>query len=197
MARIEPVFSDTLGETENPYQVSQANLTEHEIQTYSTPRIFDFQGRVSLTYYWLLHAPFAVLIPLALLAFFTMGLRQEPIVMLLAGAIILIPAGLLSLSFLMRRARDLGWSPGWCVAGSFVPGIGFLVLAVLAFCPGQKKANKYGSPNKPTSKLTKSLSLTFFALSLIVGFLLAENFQEYGEPILSDIFTQILTRLIK
>ena len=189
MSRIEPVFGNTPEEIENPYRISGVEFLEDEPLTHSKPRIFDFQGRISLSRYWLIHIIFVVAIPTLLIAFFAIGLRHQPIILLLAATIILIPSGLLSISLLMRRARDLGWGPGWGIAAMLIPGVGFLIMLPLAMLPGKKVSNKYGLSNSPLSTQTKTLTF-LLVISTIAGLMaLFAYFPEYGVP---EIFNSLI-----
>ncbi|WP_082806469.1 DUF805 domain-containing protein [Aquipseudomonas alcaligenes] len=182
MARIEPVFENTPEAFENPYRTSNTELLESEQPTHSIPRIFDFQGRISLSRYWLFHIIFVVIILTLFIAFFAAGLRHQPIILLSAVAVILIPSGILSISLLMRRARDLGWGPGWGIAAMLIPGIGFLIILPLAILPGKKAPNKYGHPNPPLSIQAKALTL-LLVISSIAGLMaLFAYYPEYGAP---------------
>lgn len=155
MARIEPVFSSIDSGIENPYQLSNAQLIEDDVEQFSSPKIFSSSGRLSLTRYWLFYIPFCLFIPTIVLAFFILGLRDNPIVAAVVAATILIPSCLLSLSLLTRRARDLGWSPVWGILSVFIPLFGMLIMLLLVTLPGRRKTNKYGPPNSPLSTSIK------------------------------------------
>jgi uncharacterized membrane protein YhaH (DUF805 family) len=75
---------------------------------------------------------------------------QEIIIEFHLGIVSLI-TGLIVLYFayglVVRRLHDIGKS-GWFSLIALLPLIGCLYIIFLAAYPGQKKKNKYGSPNK-------------------------------------------------
>lgn len=138
MARIEPVFGSISSEIENPYQPGDAQLIDDEVVTFSNSKIFDFSGRISLARFWLIHVPLVLVLPCILLLFFMVGLRHQLVVLLIVGVTVVVPAILLNVSLLVRRARDLGWSPIWGMLSVF-PVIGFVITLPLIMLPGVKR----------------------------------------------------------
>lgn len=178
MARIEPVFGSISSEIENPYQLGNAQLIDDEVVTFSNPKILDFSGRISLTRFWLIHVPLVLVLPGILLLFFMVGLRHQLVVLLIVGVTVVVPAILLNVSLLVRRARDLGWSPKWvflCV----IPVIGFVITLALMMLPGRKAINKYGPPNPPLSTLVKLLTALLAVLVLVTSTVLVAYFPQY------------------
>ncbi len=186
MARIEPVFGSTASEIENPYRISAAELIEEDVAAFSTPKIFDFSGRISLSRYWLIQVPFVLVIPTVLLAFFIVGLQAQPMVLLIVAATVLIPSGLLSTSLLMRRARDLSWSPAWGIISMLVPGIGFIVMLLLVMLPGRRTPNKYGLPNPSLSAPVKILTGLLVVFAFASAGVLVTYFPDLSSPGLID-----------
>ncbi|SDA60853.1 Uncharacterized membrane protein YhaH, DUF805 family [Pseudomonas sp. NFACC15-1] len=193
MARIEPVFGSISGEIENPYQPGDAQLIDDEVVTFSKPRILDFSGRISLARFWLIHVPLAVVLPCILLAFFMVGLRHELVVLLIVGVTVVVPAILLDVSLLVRRARDLGWSPIWGIL-CLVPVIGFVITLPLIMLPGRKAMNKYGPPNPPLSTLVTLLTGLLVVLVLVTTTALVVYFPQYHPQALYEWFINALAQ---
>ena len=191
MSRIEPVFGSVNIETENPYQSGDAELIDNFATLFPKPKIFDFSGRISLSRYWLLHALLVVVIPTTLLVFFIIGLQHQLIALLAASATVLIFSGLLSISLLMRRSRDLGWSPAWGLI-AMLPFLGTLVMLLLSILPGKSVANKYGPPNKPLSIPGKIFTCFLAIATFIYLTALFMNTQKYLLPAINNIFTGFL-----
>ncbi|QMV64729.1 DUF805 domain-containing protein [Pseudomonas berkeleyensis] len=178
--RFEPVLESATSVDEEPdyYRVSEAALN-YDMPAYSPlPRLFDFSGRLSLSRYWLFHVPFVFVIPTALIVFLVLGLQHQLVVMGIALAVVLLVSCLLFCSLLMRRARDLGWSPIWGVIAALLPVLGTLVLLLLVVLPGRERSNHFGSPNPPMSRLAKVLLgllvLGAFAASFLLAFYLPQ-----------------------
>ncbi|MGE8501195.1 MAG: DUF805 domain-containing protein [Pseudomonas sp.] len=178
--RFEPVLESATSVDEEPdyYRVSEAALN-YDMPAYSPlPRLFDFSGRLSLSRYWLFHVPFVFVIPTALIVFLVLGLQHQLVVMGIALAVVLLVSCLLFCSLLMRRARDLGWSPIWGVIAALLPVLGTLVLLLLVVLPGRERSNRFGSPNPPMSRLAKVLLgllvLGAFAASFLLAFYLPQ-----------------------
>ncbi|OBY92150.1 hypothetical protein A6723_016250 [Pseudomonas sp. AU11447] len=196
MARIEPVLGGLGGGAENPYQVGEAALLESDAPRFSKPGILDFHGRISLARYWLIHVGLVVWVPTLLLIFFVYGLRQEPVLLLLVASMVLVSSLLLSISLLMRRARDIGWSPAWGLVSVLVPGIGALVMLPLVILPGQKSTNRYGAPNPFLSTRAKALIGLLVVLNFAGMIGLFVYFPEYGAPVFAELFSHFQTWLM-
>ncbi|WP_024617463.1 DUF805 domain-containing protein [Pseudomonas kilonensis] len=193
MARIEPVFGSISSEIENPYQPGDAQLIDDEVVTFSKPKILDFSGRISLARFWLIHVPLVLVLPCILLLFFMVGLRHQLVVLLIVGVTVVVPAILLNVSLLVRRARDLGWSPIWgflCV----IPVIGFVITLALMMLPGRKAINKYGPPNPPLSTLVKLLTALLVVLVLVTSTVLVAYFPQYHPQALYEWFFNALAQ---
>ena len=188
MARIEPVFGSS-SEIENPYQPGGAQLIDDEVVTFSKPKIFDFSGRISLAHFWLIHVPLVLVLPCILLSFFMVGLRHQLVVLLIIGVTVVVPAILL----LVRRARDLGWSPIWGIL-SVLPVIGFVITLPLMMLPGRKAINKYGPPNPPLSTSVKLLTALLVVLALVTSTVLVAYFPQYHPQALYEWFANALTQ---
>jgi uncharacterized membrane protein YhaH (DUF805 family) len=193
MARIEPVFGSISSEIENPYQLGDAQLIDDEVVTFSNPKILDFSGRISLTRFWLIHVPLVLVLPCILLTFFMVGLRHQLVVLLIVGVTVVVPAMLLNVSLLVRRARDLGWSPIWGIL-SVVPVIGFVITLPLFMLPGRKAINKYGPPNPPLSTLVKLLTALLVVLVLVTSTVLVVYFPQYNPRALYEWFFYALVQ---
>ncbi|AKK01586.1 hypothetical protein PHLH5_00250 [Pseudomonas sp. Cab53] len=194
MARIEPVFGSISSEIENPYKPGDAQLIDDEVVTFSKPRILDFSGRISLARFWLIRVPLVLVLPCILLAFFMVGLRHQLVVLLIVGVTVVVPAILLDVSLLVRRARDIGWSPIiWGILSVF-PVIGFLITLPLVMLPGRKAINKYGPPNPPLSTLVKLLTALLVVLVLVTSTVLVAYFPEYHPEALYEWFFNALVQ---
>jgi uncharacterized membrane protein YhaH (DUF805 family) len=196
MARIEPVFGSISisSEIENPYQPGDAQLIDDEVVTFSKPRIFDFSGRISLARFWLIRVPLVLVLPCILLSFFMVGLRHQLVVLLIVGVTVVVPAILLDVSLLVRRARDLGWSPMiWGILFVF-PVIGFVITLPLIMLPGRKAINKYGPPNPPLSTLVKLLTALLVVLALVTSTVLVAYFPQYHPQALYEWFVNALVQ---
>jgi len=193
MARIEPVFGSISGEIDNPYQPGNAQLIDDEVVTFSKPKIFDFSGRISLTRFWLIRVPLVLVLPCILLAFFMVGLRHQLVVLLIVGVTVVVPAILLDVSLLVRRARDLGWSPKWGILLVF-PVIGYVITLPLVMLPGRKAINKYGSPNPPLSTLVKLFTALLVVLMLVTTTVLIAYFPQYQPQALYEWFVNALVQ---
>jgi uncharacterized membrane protein YhaH (DUF805 family) len=193
MARIEPVFGSISSEIENPYQLGDAQLIDDEVVTFSNPKILDFSGRISLTRFWLIHVPLVLVLPCILLTFFMVGLRHQLVVLLIVGVTVVVPAMLLNVSLLVRRARDLGWSPIWGIL-SVVPVIGFVITLPLFMLPGRKAINKYGPLNPPLSTLVKLLTALLVVLVLVTSTVLVVYFPQYNPRALYEWFFYALVQ---
>lgn len=179
MPRIEPTLSGVSEEVENPYQLSEAQLVDDDVVTFSKPRVFDLSGRISLSNYWLFHMAFVVGVPTCLLAFFIFGLQRQPMVLFLAAVTVLVFSCLLSTSLLMRRARDLSWSPAWGII-AMLPFIGLLIMLPLVLLPGRKVKNKYGSPNALMSNREKIFTCLLIVIVCLGITALFAYFPKYG-----------------
>ncbi|WLG98933.1 DUF805 domain-containing protein [Pseudomonas beijingensis] len=193
MARIEPVFGSISSEIENPYQPGDAQLIDDEVVTFSKPRILDFSGRISLARFWLIRVPLVLVLPGILLWFFMVGLRHQLVVLVIVGVTVVVPAILLDVSLLVRRARDLGWSPIWGILFVF-PVIGFVITLPLIMLPGRKAINKYGPPNPPLSTLVKLLTALLVVLVLVTSTVLVAYFPQYHPPELYKWFFNALVQ---
>ncbi|MDU9023323.1 DUF805 domain-containing protein [Pseudomonas corrugata] len=193
MARIEPVFGGISSEIENPYQPGDAQLIDDEVVTFSKPRILDFSGRISLARFWLIRVPLVLVLPCILLAFFMVGLRHQLEVLLIVGVTVVVPAILLDVSLLVRRARDLGWSPVWAILHVF-PVIGFVITLPLIMLPGRKAINKYGPPNPPLSTLVKLLTALLVVLALVTTTVLIAYFPQYHPQAIYEWFAHALVQ---
>jgi uncharacterized membrane protein YhaH (DUF805 family) len=194
MARIEPVFGSISSEIENPYQPGDAQLIDDEVVTFSNPKILDFSGRISLARFWLIHVPLVLVLPCILLTFFMVGLRHQLVVLLIVGVTVVVPAMLLNVSLLVRRARDLGWSPMIWGILSVVPVIGFVITLPLFMLPGRKAINKYGPPNPPLSTLVKLLTALLVVLVLVTSVVLVAYFPQYHPQALYEWFFNSLVQ---
>lgn len=193
MTRIEPVFGSIRSETENPYQPGHAQLIDEEVVALSKPKIFDFSGRISLTRFWLIHVPLVLVLPCVLLAFFMVGLRHQLVVLLIVAVTVVVPAILLNVSLLVRRARDLGWSPTWGILSVF-PVIGFVITLPLIMLPGRKAINRYGPPNPPLSTSVKLLTALLVVLTLVTLTVLVAYFPQYHPEALYEWFVNALAQ---
>ncbi|MBA1381036.1 DUF805 domain-containing protein [Pseudomonas brassicacearum] len=193
MARIEPVFGSISSEIENPYQPGDAQLIDDEVVTFSNPKILGFSGRISLARFWLIHVPLVLVLPCILLLFFMVGLRHQLVVLLIVGVTVVVPAILLNVSLLIRRARDLGWSPIWGILFVF-PVIGFVITLPLMMLPGRKAINKYGPPNPPLSTLVKLLTALLVVLTLVTSTVLVAYFPQYQPQALYEWFFNALVQ---
>lgn len=152
--RIEPTLAGTPERYEAVFRPGAASLTDDDGERPSIPALFSLDGRLSLSRYWAMHICFVVLLPTLLLGFFLVGLSKQGLLLLIAAAAILIPTALLSMSLLMRRARDLGWHPAWGVMAVFVPVFGQIITLLLVLIPGKSVRNQYGPPNAPLSRIS-------------------------------------------
>ncbi|CAH0297550.1 DUF805 domain-containing protein [Pseudomonas mediterranea] len=194
MARIEPVFGGISSEIENPYQLGDAQLIDDEVVTFSKPRILDFSGRISLARFWLIRVPLVLILPCVLLAFFMVGLRHQLGVLLIVAVTVVVPAILLDVSLLVRRARDLSWSPMiWGILYVF-PVIGFVATLPLVMLPGRKAINKYGPPNPPLSTLVKLLTALLVVLTLVTTTVLIAYFPQYNPQAIYEWFANALVQ---
>lgn len=178
--RLEPILESAAAVDEEPdyYRVSEAALSHDEPACSPLPKVFDFSGRLSLARYWLFHVPFVFVIPTALIIFLVLGLQHQLVVMGIALAVVLVVSCLLFCSLLMRRARDLGWSPIWGVIAALLPALGTVVLLLLVVLPGRERSNRFGPPNPSMSRLGKVstglLVLGAFTASLLLAFYLPQ-----------------------
>ncbi len=193
MARIEPVFGSIRSEIENPYQPSDAQMIDDEVVTFSKPKIFDFSGRISLARFWLIYVPLVLVLPCILMAFFMVGLRQQLVVLMVIGVTVVVPAILLNVSLLVRRARDLGWSPIWGIL-SVLPVIGFVITLPLMILPGREAINKYGSPNPPLPTLVKLLTALLVLLTFVISAVIVAYFPQYHPEALYEWFVSALAQ---
>lgn len=153
--RIEPTLGGQISDADDPYRPGAARLME-DVEP-RVPAIFDFSGRLSLARYWAIHLSLVVVVPWILIIFFLLGLKDRLLMQALAVLAIGIPSLLLSLSLLMRRARDLGWSPVWGVLATFLPILHILILLPLMTIPGSNRVNRYGPPNRPPNLTARIL----------------------------------------
>lgn len=121
------------------------------------------------------------------------GLRHQLVVLLIVGVTVVVPAMLLNVSLLVRRARDLGWSPIWGIL-SVVPVIGFVITLPLFMLPGRKAINKYGPPNPPLSTLVKLLTALLVVLVLVTSTVLVVYFPQYNPRALYEWFFYALVQ---
>ncbi|WP_395502796.1 DUF805 domain-containing protein [Ectopseudomonas mendocina] len=179
--RFEPVLesANTVDEEPDYYRVSETALSLDGPAYSPLPRLFDFSGRLSLSRYWLFHVPFVFVIPTALISFLVLGLRHQLVVMGIALAVVLVVSWLLFCSLLMRRARDLGWSPIWGVIAALLPALGTVVLLLLVVLPGRERSNRFGPPNPPMSRLAKLLLGLLVLGAFAAAFLLALYLPQY------------------
>lgn len=99
------------------------------------------------------------------------------IIMAISSTMGLICMGLIGVGMLVvsvqigvQRLHDFGWS-GWLILLNLVPVLGSLFPFVMLLMPGNREANRYGSPPPPNSRPVKILAALW--LLLIISGLVA------------------------
>ncbi|MBM7061161.1 DUF805 domain-containing protein [Pseudomonas sp. UL073] len=167
MNRLEPML-DAATEAEL-YRPASAELLAPELTAPSTPRLFDFAGRLSLPRFLLWHFGLVVALPWLLLvgAYFAWGGNWA------APATVLITIAplnlLLSLSLFVRRARDLNLHGAWGVAAFCLPVLGTPLCLWLMVWPGSRGVNRRGPLNTPLGRVAQ-IVLALLAVGLLGAF---------------------------
>ncbi|NND59588.1 MAG: DUF805 domain-containing protein [Gammaproteobacteria bacterium] len=89
--------------------------------------------------------------------------------------IVMIPAMIISVIFLIKRCHDFNASGWWCipgVIGALIPLVNLIVFMVYALIPGTVGDNRFGPATPPNTALHWVLA-TLFPLVLVAGVLAA------------------------
>lgn len=164
----ETAASQVASTPKSPYAPPSANVSE-AMPLHGELKPFSVTGRIGRLRYlaWSL-----------VIMFVATGLfGVAAIIMAISSTMGLICMGLIGVGMLVvsvqigvQRLHDFGWS-GWLILLNLVPLLGSLFPFVMLLMPGNREANRYGSPPPPNSRSVKILAALW--LLLIVAGLVA------------------------
>ena len=152
--------------TDNPYQAPSAEIlnTRDHFDGYDETQFFSPKGRFNRSRFVAYYFGFYIgaIFVMALLGSLIGSLGSTASLILMA--IVYIPVLILMVIFGVRRLHDLDQS-GWFLVLMIIPILNLFFMLYLFFKRGTDGINKFGPPQKPSSKLT-------IAFAWIMGLLL-------------------------